>query len=200
MTETVEAWFSQFGSLTPTSGLALGGLFLLAAFVVFPRTLLILSAGATFGLWAAPIILLFGTTGGVLAFSLSRYVASSWFRRKLARKPVLQAVAQAVDEEGWRIVALMRLGAPIPSAMQNYIFGLTMIDIKSYAIATLIFSAPQVLLFTLLGATGRASIVSAGSSEGSVLFLVVGMAITVAIIALIAWRVRLLLSEKIDVM
>ena len=198
MMGTVEEWFWHFcgAALTPVTGLALGIFFLLAALIVFPRTFLIGAAGATFGLGAAPIILLGGTMGGILAFSLSRYVASSWFRRKLAKKPVLRAVAQAVDEEGWRIVALMRLGAPVPSALQNYVFGLTRIDIRSYSIATFIFSAPQIFLFTFLGATGRASMVNAGSSSGSLLFPVVGMATTVAIIALITWRVRSLLSKS----
>jgi uncharacterized membrane protein YdjX (TVP38/TMEM64 family) len=195
MTESIGHWFHQLGALTPLSGTALGVFFLLAAFVVFPRTLLILTAGATFGLGAAPIILIGGTAGGILAFSLSRYLASAWFRKKLQRRPLLRAVAQAVDDEGWRIVALMRLGAPVPSALQNYLFGLTKINPVSYSISTLLFSAPQVFLFAFLGATGRASIVNDGSSGLPLGFSLMAIVLTVAIIALISWRVRSLLSH-----
>src|SRR5207244_773917 len=162
-------------------------------FVIFPRTLLILAAGATFGLAAAPIILLSGTTGGILAFSSSRYIASNWFRRKLATRPILRVIAQAVDDDGWRIIALMRLGAPLPSALQNYLFGLTNVSIVTYSIATLVFSAPQVFLFSFLGATGRASLLQDGSSGLPLGFSLVAISLAVAIIALISWRVRTLL-------
>lgn len=146
------------GQLSVTSGAVLALFFGLAALIVFPRTILIVAAGASFGIGAAPIILVAGTAGGTLAFLLARYIASGWFRRKLEQRSKLEAIAEAVDKEGWRIVALMRLGAPVPSALQNYLFGLTRIHPMSFILATLVFSAPQVFLFTFLGATGRASL------------------------------------------
>jgi uncharacterized membrane protein YdjX (TVP38/TMEM64 family) len=193
MTETISTWLQHFSALTPISAAALCLVFLLAAFVVFPRTLLIIVAGATFGLAAAPIVLLSGTTGGILAFCSSRYVASNWFRKKLETRPTLKIVAQAVDEEGWRIIALTRLGAPVPSALQNYLFGLTNVNIVTYSIATLVFSAPQVFLFSFLGATGRASLLHDGSSGVPLVFSLVAILFTATIIALISWRVRMLL-------
>ena len=143
------------GAPFPSVGLALGLFFILAALVVFPRTILIIAAGASFGIGAAPIILVAGTAGGTLAFLLSRYIASDWFRRKLKQHPSLEAIAEAVDNEGWRIIALTRLGAPVPSALQNYLYGLTRINLPTFILATLVFSSPQVFLFTFLGATGR---------------------------------------------
>jgi uncharacterized membrane protein YdjX (TVP38/TMEM64 family) len=102
-------------------------------------------------------------------------------------------VAQAVDDEGWRILALMRLGGPLPNAVQNYAFGLTNIHLVTYALTTFVFSAPQTFLFTFLGATGRASLMNEASS--SLLLSLVAMALTVSIIALISWRVRSLLRK-----
>ena len=193
MTETLNNWLQHFGSLTPVSAAALCLIFLLTAFVVFPRTLLIVAAGVTFGVAAAPIILISGTIGGILAFCSSRYIASNWFRRKLETRPTLKIVAQAVDDEGWRIIALTRLGAPVPSALQNYLFGLTKIDIVSYSIATFVFSAPQVFLFSFLGATGRASLLHDGSSGVPLVFPLVAILLTATIIALISRRVKVLL-------
>ena len=196
MTEAIEGWFLSFGSLTLTAAIALGLFFVAAALVVFPRTLLIVSAGATFGLAAAPIILMGATVGGSIAFLLSRYVASAWFRRKLNQRPMLRAIAQAVDDEGWRIVALVRLGAPVPSTLQGYAFGLTKIGFLPYVVATFVFSAPQVFLFTLLGSTGRASIINDPSlSFGLMLSTIIG---TVAAVALIGWRVKVLLRSTLD--
>ncbi len=196
MTEVISGWFQQMGDLTVAPAMALGLFFLAAALITFPRTLLVLTAGATFGLSAAPIILLGGTIGAILAFSLSRYVASAWFRRKLQSRPVLHAVAQAVDDEGWRIVALVRLGAPIPSVLQNYAFGLTNIGIVTYGAATLAFTAPQIFLFCFLGATGRAAVLDDGSSAVRLGSLLIVIALTSAIIAIIFWRVRSLLRDR----
>lgn len=152
---------------------------------------LICAAGAAFGWKVAVLILLSGTVGSILAFLTSRYVASNWFRKILERKPNFSVIAQAVDEEGWRIVALMRLGVPIPGAIQNYLFGLTRIDLSSYSISTFIFTAPQVFLYTLLGATGRASLL-----DENLGISLIAMVLIIAIVALIAWRVRGLLSRR----
>jgi uncharacterized membrane protein YdjX (TVP38/TMEM64 family) len=189
--DTISAWLQTFGSLTPNSVIAICLVFLAMSFIIFPRTPLVCLAGAVFGWKAAVIILLSGTVGSALAFLTSRYVASNWFRRILERRPNFGVVAQAVDQEGWRIVALMRLGVPIPGAIQNYLFGLTRIDLLSYSISTFIFTAPQVFLYTLLGATGRASLLN----ENLALSLI-AMALIIATVALIAWRVRALLSQR----
>jgi uncharacterized membrane protein YdjX (TVP38/TMEM64 family) len=77
--------------------------------------------------------------------------------------------------------------------LQNYLFGLTKIDIVSYSIATFVFSAPQVFLFSFLGATGRASLLNDGSSGVPLVFPLLALLLTATIIALISRRVRMLL-------
>lgn len=190
MTEYILELFQKWGHLSLTSGISLGLFFVLAGLVVFPRTIFIIAAGASFGIGAAPIILVAGCLGSAVAFLLSRYVASDWFRRKLEQRPRLEAIAEAVDREGWRVVALLRLGAPAPSALLNYLFGLTRINLVSFTVATLVFSSPQVFLFTFLGATGRAALLE----DRPIGFALVPMLATAGIIALIAWRVRKLLN------
>jgi uncharacterized membrane protein YdjX (TVP38/TMEM64 family) len=192
MTDYMIDAFQRWEDLSATSRAALGLFFVLAALVVLPRTILIIAVGASFGIGAAPIILVAGAAGGALAFLLSRYIAADWFRRKLKRRPNLEAIAEAVDKEGWRIIALMRLGAPVPGALQSYLFGLTRIKLITFTLVTLIFNAPQVFIFTSLGATGRASLLE-DKSPGITLLPILA---TVLIFALIAWRVRKLLSAK----
>jgi uncharacterized membrane protein YdjX (TVP38/TMEM64 family) len=194
MTDHIIDAFQRWGDLSAMSGAALGLFFVLAALVIFPRTILIIAAGASFGIGAAPIILVAGAAGGALAFLLSRYIAADWFRRKLKQQPNLDAIAEAVDKEGWRIIALMRLGAPVPGALQNYLFGLTRIKLITFILVTLIFNAPQVFIFTFLGATGRASLLE-DKPLGITLLPILA---TAAIFGLITWRVRKLLSAKYE--
>jgi uncharacterized membrane protein YdjX (TVP38/TMEM64 family) len=194
MTDYMIDAFQRWGDLSATSGAALGLFFVLPALVVFPRTILIIAAGASFGIGAAPIILVAGAVGGALAFLLSRYIAADWFWRKLRRRPGLEAIAEAVDKEGWRIIALMRLGAPVPGALQNYLFGLTRIKLITFTLVTLIFNAPQVFIFTFLGATGRTSLLE----DKPLGLTILPVLATVAIFALITSRVRKLHSAKYE--
>ena len=185
-------FLQRWGQLSTGSGLALGAFFALAGFIVIPRTPFVVTAGAAFGLWTVPIIILGGMVGSILAFLLSRHIAAGWVRRKLARRPHLEAIAHAVDLEGWRIIALMRLGVPVPGSVQNFLFGLTRIDLPTYAITTLVFASPQVLLFAYLGASGRAALLG---DQPAVLTLV-SAALTLIAMLLISWRVKLVLQAK----
>src|SRR3954451_22828569 len=132
------------------------------------------------------------SAGSGLALALSRHTAAGWVRRKLARRPHLDAVARAVDLEGWRIIALMRLGVPVPGSVQNFLFGLTRIDLATYAISTLVFASPQVFLFAYLGATGRASLLE-DQPPG---FLLLSAALTLVAMLLISWRVKRILRAR----
>jgi uncharacterized membrane protein YdjX (TVP38/TMEM64 family) len=198
VTDFINQLFRDWGELTLVSGFALAAIFAVAAFVVFPRTILILTAAATFGFKVFPFVLLGCVTGSILAFLLARYVAADWVQSRIARYPMLHTVARVIDEEGWRIIALLRLGAPIPSSLQNYALGLTRIDLKTYSLATLFFSIPQIALFSFMGASGRASVLEDGSSTASRIFLLVGIGLAAGLVWLIAVRVRRALMRLAD--
>ena len=193
LTHDIVEWLQRLGELGTWSAVALGLFFAAVGLVVLPRTPLILAAGATFGLAAAPIILICGTLGSILAFLLSRTIASGRFQGWLEGHPSLQAVAHAVDHEGWKIVALLRLGVPIPNAATNYMLGLTRIGFPSYVVATMIFSIPQIVLFCFVGSAGRATLLDGSNALSSLVSLV----LAVALIALISWRVRLMLRKSV---
>jgi uncharacterized membrane protein YdjX (TVP38/TMEM64 family) len=193
VTHDIVEWLRHLGELGAWSELALGLFFVAVGLVVLPRTPLIVAAGATFGLVAIPIILIGGTLGSVIAFLLSRSIASHRFQQWLERHPSLQAVAHAVDVEGWKIVALLRLGVPIPNAATNYMLGLTRIGFTSYVIATMIFGLPQTVLFCFVGATGRAALLDGSNVVSSV----ASMVLAVALITLISWRVRFVLRRSV---
>ena len=198
MTDFIHQLFRDWGELTLGSGLAVAAMFAIAACVIFPRTILILTAAATFGFKVFPFVLLGCVTGSILAFLLARYVAADWVQSRIARHPLLHTVSDVIDEEGWRIIALLRLGAPIPSSLQNYALGLTHIDLKTYSLATLVFSIPQIALFSFMGASGRASVLEDGSSTASRIFLLAGIVLAAALVWLIAARVRHALKNVAD--
>jgi uncharacterized membrane protein YdjX (TVP38/TMEM64 family) len=71
--------------------------------------------------------------------------------------------------------------------------GLTRIGFSSYVVATMIFSIPQIVLFCLIGSAGRATLLDGSRTLSSLVSLVLAL----SLIALISWRVRLVLRKSV---
>lgn len=155
MTDAVIEILKTWGELNLFGVLVLGTIFFVCAFVPIPRSALCLASGAIFGLHAISIIVPSTTLGAVIAFLSARYLFAEEIRRMVDRRPKLRIFFDAVDHESWRVVGLMRLGGPFPSFFQNFIFGITRIDLWSFAAATFIFTIPQTSLYVYLGAFGK---------------------------------------------
>ena len=190
MYEVVMQWFPEGGQLGASSSIILSFIFFSASFVLIPRTLLCLGAGASFGLAAILVILPSTMLGGILAFLAARYFLSKRFQVYINARPRLRSIVAAVDEEGWRIVALLRFASPVPNAVQNYVFGLTRIGFLPFAVTTFVFSIPQVVLYVYLGSAGRAVLFDDKLSMLNRVLLAVGL-ISIAVAAtLVVRRVR----------
>ena len=93
---------------------------------------------------------------------------------------------EAIDSESWRIVGLLRFGSPVPTMVQNYLFGLTRIGLLPFTAASFVFTIPQVCLYTYLGETGRVVLLDDTSSTLSRALMGIGaltLATTVILVA-----------------
>jgi uncharacterized membrane protein YdjX (TVP38/TMEM64 family) len=190
MYDAAMQWLHEINILSVNSSMMLSLVFFFASFVLIPRTFLCIGAGASFGLFAILIILPSTILGGMLAFLLARYFFSERVQRFIDNRPGLRKVAVAVDEEGWRVVALLRLASPLPNAAQNYMFGLTHIGFLPYAVTSFVFSVPQVVLYVYLGSTGRAVLFDGDLSTLNRLMLGAGLICIVITALLIVRRIR----------
>lgn len=189
LTQLLIDFLRRWGELSPTSAAVLALVFVAGGLVPVPRTFLTLAAGVVFGMAAIPIIIPSTTVGCLIAFLLARHLFAPSLWRYVARKPKLLLVMNAVDAEGWRIVALCRLASPIPSTIQNALFGLTRIHIWPYVWATFVFTIPQIILYAYLGAIGKAALL--GESTGVNLGVMLAGGLTfLAVVLMITRRVR----------
>jgi uncharacterized membrane protein YdjX (TVP38/TMEM64 family) len=194
ITQTLVEFLRRWGELSPTSAAVLALVFVAGGLVPVPRTFLTLAAGVVYGMSAIPIIIPAIGAGCLFAFLLARYLFADALWRFVERKPKLLAIMNAVNAEGWRIIALCRLASPIPSTVQNALFGLTRIDVWTYLWATVVFSIPQIILYSYLGAVGKAALL--GESEGINLGIMAAGGVTFLImILLITRRVRATMRE-----
>ena len=194
ITQALIEFLRRWGELGPMSASVLAAVFVAGGLVPVPRTFLTLAAGVVYGMAAVPIIMPATTAGCLIAFFIARYLFAGWLWRATQDKPKLSAIMNAVDAEGWRIVALCRLASPIPSTIQNALFGLTRIGIWPYTWSTFLFTIPQILLYAYLGSIGKAALL--GETEGVSLGVMMAGGITFALVILmITRRVRASMRE-----
>ena len=90
-----------------------------------------------------PLILIGARVGSVLAFLIARYFVADHVQRWSNRPPSIRVIADALDEEGWRIVAPPQDCSTTPSSVQNYVFGVTRMGFWPYPSPSLVFTVPQ---------------------------------------------------------
>jgi len=189
VTQALVDFLRRWGELNASSSIVLALLFIAGGLVPVPRTFMSLAAGVVFGMAAVPVIMPSTTLGSLIAFLLARYLFAARLWGWVERKPKALAIMNAVNAEGWRIVGLCRLASPIPSTIQNAIFGLTRIELWPYLWATFLFTIPQTLLYVYLGAVGKAALL--GESGGVNLGIMIAGGLTfLGVVLLITRRVR----------
>ena len=175
MFEFVEQILPHPGDMGVHSIATVFAVFFFASFVFVPRTFLCLGAGWALGFSGVLVVLPSTTLGGILAFLLARYVLSDRIRRYVFARPRWSSILITIDDEGWKLLALLRFASPVPNAVQNYLFALTSIRLLPYAIITLACSIPQLVLYVYLGSSARTLIIKDDLSMLNRIWLVIGL-------------------------
>jgi uncharacterized membrane protein YdjX (TVP38/TMEM64 family) len=173
-----------------------------ATVAMVPGTVLTLAAGAVFGIgWGFLWVLIGASLGAIGAFLVSRYLARGLVERRLL-DPRFRAVDAAIGEQGFRIVALLRLSPVFPFNVLNYGLGLTRVRFRDYALACFAM-APGTLLYVYYGrVAGDLASVAAGSVERGPeywSFLVLGLAATLLVTLFVTRLARRALRESASV-
>ena len=127
-------------------------LYMVAAVAFVPGSILVLGAGAVYGLALGFAVAAAGSTlGATAAFITSRYWARGWMRRLIKGHPSFQAIDRAIGYESWRIVLLIRLSPIFPYNLLNYAFGMTRVPLGAYVAGSAIGNLPATLLYVYFG-------------------------------------------------
>jgi len=126
-----------------------------------PRGLMALAAGGLFGLAWGCVLATAGTMAGAMAgFLVARYVNANMLRAE--RVPRVGHVLKRAENGGWRLVFVTRLVPVLPHSLVNYVYGLSAIPARDYALGTLLGTLPQTIALVQLGEAG-ATAASVGS-------------------------------------
>lgn len=154
--------------------------------LMLPALPLTLLAGLVYGIWGFPLVMLSATLAACLAFVLARYYFYARASALIKSKVIFVAIKRAVTREEWKIVILLRMSPMLSFAMQNYLLAITDVRFWPYAIGSSLGMTPAIAVQVYLGSLG--SIAEQGSVHWGL--LVVGLAATIAALALISYRTK----------
>ncbi|QDG50295.1 TVP38/TMEM64 family protein [Persicimonas caeni] len=163
-------------------GVVFGLVYVLAAVLFVPGSVITLAAGFTFGVvWGTVIVSLSSTLGAALAFLIGRFLAQDWVAEKVEDYPRFHALYRAIDKEGFKTVMLARLVPIFPFGLLNYGFSVTRVPFWKYVLASWIGMFPATVMYVYFGsAAGSLARVLAGEVERTpmqnALFIVGGIA------------------------
>lgn len=199
--EWIVALLERVDRLGAWAGVVLAALWIPAALLLVPGSLITLGTGFLLGIgWGFVTVSVGSTLGAIAAFLVGRTLARQRVRRWIAGRPRFEAVDGAVGTGGPGIVLLARLSPLFPYNFLNYAFALTGIGLRDYALGSWIGMLPGTLLYVYLGSTARAlASIGAGERERTALEWIafaIGLACTAAVAWILARRATAILEER----
>lgn len=201
----VADWIKALQAWVETQGVwghvIFAGVYALATVALAPGAPLTLAAGLAFGLAGFPTVVAGATLGAGLAFLSGRYLARGWVEKQVQGNKTFRAIDRAIEQEGWKIVGLMRLSPLVPFNLQNYFFGVTKLGFWPYLVTTFFGIMPGTLLYVWIGSLGAAAgtgFGGGGDPNATLLKWIafgVGLAATVAVTVMVSRKAAQKLKE-----
>ena len=178
-------------------GVALfGAVYVCGAMLLVPASALSLASGLLYGpfgivlSWAAMMV------AATISFWLARYRLKMPVRGFMEKRPRLRAVADVIDEEGWRMVLLVRVSGFIPFGLQNYLLGATNIPFAPFLFASSLGFLPSILVYAGAGAVGSAAVGEAGGRPLQIALLALAILAGLSLVGITARKVRSRLGQQ----
>src|SRR3990167_1956920 len=120
------AWWLPIGSWTtrlaeqargtgPTGVAVFGAAYVVSTVALLPGSILTLAAGFAYGpVWGLAIASPASVAGATCAYLLGRTLLRDWAAKKVGGSPRAQAIDEAIEREGFKLVLLLRLSPLFP--------------------------------------------------------------------------------------
>lgn len=147
------AWFDGLGWWAPAAFVLLW----VGATVFFlPGLVLTIAGGLIFGaVWGTLWTTIGANIGAVAAFLLGRYAARSMVETMVEKNQGLRKIDEGVRRQGWRMLMITRLVPLFPFNIQNYVYGLTDIPLRTYVLVTLPCMLPATIAYNFAAGSVR---------------------------------------------
>jgi uncharacterized membrane protein YdjX (TVP38/TMEM64 family) len=196
----VQSWALELASrlhgLGLRGALLFGAIYIAGAMALVPASAFSLAAGLIFGSWGILLSWVAMMVVAATSFPVARQLLADRINDIVRERRLLRTVAEVVDEEGWRMVLLVRISGIVPFGLQNYGFGVMHIPFWPYLLATSVGVLPSILIYAGAGALGNAA-ADAGRYTGLRMALLTAAVLAgAAVIVITARKVRRRLNEQ----
>lgn len=162
-------WLAEWVRGAGAPGAAVfAAVYVIGTLLFLPGSVLTLGAGFAYGpLWGTLLVWPTATVAAALAFLVGRFVARGAISQRVEAHPKFSAVDEAVGEQGFKIVLLLRLSPLFPFNFLNYALGLSRIRFWPYVLASFIGMLPGTAMYVYLGSLiTSASRLTQGAPKG----------------------------------
>ena len=151
--DRLNAWFDGLGWWAPAVFILLW----IAASVLFlPGLAITIVGGLVFGaVWGTVWTTVGANLGAVAAFLAGRYAARGMVEGLVEKNQALKKIDEGVKRQGWRMLMVTRLLPIFPFNVQNYVYGLTDISIRTYVLVTLPCMLPATIAYNFAAGSVR---------------------------------------------
>ncbi|KAF6253530.1 snare associated Golgi protein-domain-containing protein [Scenedesmus sp. NREL 46B-D3] len=157
-----------------------------------PPALLAACAGAIYGfLPAIPLVWVCAVVGETVSFLLGRFLLKRWVKELTADWPMWTALDAALSEDGWKLVALLRVSPVVPFSIINYALGSSSLPFLHYWWPSVFGIIPSLVIYIYLGslAADVSSAISGGGAHAAppaakVAIIVTGSVSALAVVVL----------------
>jgi uncharacterized membrane protein YdjX (TVP38/TMEM64 family) len=151
--DRLNAWFDGLGWWAP----AVFVLLWIAASVLFlPGLAMTIAGGLVFGaVWGAVWTTVGANLGAIAAFLVGRYAARDMVEGMVENNKALRKIDEGVKGQGWRMLMVTRLVPIFPFNVQNYVYGLTDIPLRTYVLVTMPCMLPATIAYNFAAGSVR---------------------------------------------
>jgi uncharacterized membrane protein YdjX (TVP38/TMEM64 family) len=172
--ERLDGMFQSLGAWAPAVFILI---WVFACVLLLPGLPISLVGGLVFGaLWGTVWTTVGANLGASAAFLIGRYAARSMVEGWIEKNKALQRIDEGVKQQGWRMLMITRLVPLFPFNVQNYVYGLTNISFRTYALVSLPTMIPATIAYNFASGSAREVILSGGQPEAlkrTVLYLAI---------------------------
>lgn len=143
------AWVRGAGAV---GVLAYASIYVAAAVLLLPGSVLTAGAGLAYGPWLGILIVSpVSVLAASLAFLVGRTAARPWVERRVGHDPKLKAIDAAIGRNGLKVVLLLRLSPVFPFNVLNYTLSLTQVRARDYVLGSFVGMLPGTFLYVYIG-------------------------------------------------
>lgn len=173
--DSVLTWISDNPGL---GWLVTAVVYALLTILLIPGSVLTIGSGVAFGtalglgkgvLVGTTAVIVGAVAGATVAFIMGRFLAKELLEMWSDKFKLIKALDRALEEQGFKVVLLLRLSPVVPFNVFNFIMGSTSCTLKNYFMATVIGIIPGSTAFVFIGALVGAAAFDSSSddSDGS---------------------------------